>query len=107
MWNAWIIWCVDLNARLLSFRKNAVLMSEGESGESLFILKIGSVKVYVSDGQGNEIVLDDLRPGTYFGEVSLLDDEPRTASAITLERTEVLAVSKSVFLVVRQSFNLG
>jgi CRP/FNR family cyclic AMP-dependent transcriptional regulator len=86
------------NARALSFRKNTVLMSEGETGESLYIVKSGSIKVYVSDGEGHEIVLEVEGPGSYIGEVSLLDNEPRTASAITLESTEVLAVSKSVFV---------
>ena len=87
-----------LNARVMIFRKNAMLMSEGESGESLFILKTGCVKIYVSDEHGHEIVLDNLGPGTYFGEVSLLDDKPRTASAITLGVTEVMIISKSVFI---------
>ena len=87
-----------MNARVLTFRRNTILMSEGESGESLCILKRGAVKIFASDEQGNEIVLDDLGPGSYFGEVSLLDDEPRTASAITLEHSEVLSISKSDFV---------
>lgn len=86
------------NGRLLTFRRNTILMTEGEVGESLCILKRGSVKIFASDEQGNEIVLDDLRPGSYFGEVSLLDDEPRTASAITLEPSEILSISKSDFV---------
>ena len=87
-----------VNARTLTFRRNTILMSEGESGESLCILKRGLVKIFASDEQGNEIVLDDLRPGSYFGEVSLLDDEPRTASAITLVSSEILFISKLDFV---------
>lgn len=86
------------NARTLTFRKNSVLMSEGETGASLYVIKSGSVKIYVSDDQGNEIVLNDLKPADYFGEVSLLDDEPRTASAVTLQRTEVVVIAKSTFV---------
>lgn len=87
-----------MNSRILTFRKNTILMTEGEIGETLCILKGGSVKIFASDEQGNEIVLDDLRPGSYFGEVSLLDDEPRTASAITLEPSEILSISKTDFV---------
>lgn len=86
------------NARTLTFRKNSVLMSEGETGESLYVIKSGVVKIYVSDEQGNEIVLNDLKSADYFGEVSLLDDEPRTASAVTLTRTEVVLIAKTTFL---------
>ena len=88
-----------LSARALTFRKNTVLISEGETGESLYIIKSGNVNIYVSDDQGNEIVLSNLGPGSYFGEVSLLDNEPRTASAITLERTEIVAIAKADFMI--------
>jgi len=86
------------SSRPLSFKKNTVLMSEGETGESMYIIKGGSVKIYVSDGEGHEIILGVEGPGRYIGEVSLLDDQPRTASAITLERTDVMAISKASFL---------
>ncbi|MFK7893858.1 MAG: Crp/Fnr family transcriptional regulator [Granulosicoccus sp.] len=86
------------SARLLSFRKNAVLMSEGESGEAFYIVKSGAVRIFVSDEEGNEIILNDLGAGDYFGEVSLLDGEPRTASAMAVQRTQVLAVPKHAFV---------
>ena len=73
-------------------------MSEGETGESMYIVIAGSIRVFVGDEEGNEIVLFLEGPGSYLGEISLLDDEPRTASAITLEKTEVLAISKAGFL---------
>lgn len=84
-------------SRKLKFRKNTILMSEGETGESLFIVKSGSIKIYVSDEQGGEMTLFVEGPGSYIGEISLLDDAPRTASAVALEDTEVLVISKSLF----------
>lgn len=86
------------SARVVSFRKNSVLMSEGESGEALYVIKNGTVKIFVSDEEGNEIVLNDLGPGSYFGEVSLLDGEPRTASAIALQNTQILVIPKITFI---------
>lgn len=86
------------HSRSLSFRKNTVLMSEGETGESMYVVRSGSIKIFVSDEDGHEIVLYIEGPGSYIGEISLLDDAPRTASAVTLEKTEVLAISKSGFL---------
>ena len=74
------------HSRSLSFRKNTVLMSEGETGESMYVVRSGSIKIFVSDEDGHEIVLYIEGPGSYIGEISLLDDAPRTASAVTLEK---------------------
>ena len=86
------------HSRSPTFRKNTVLMSEGETGESMYVVRSGSIKIFVSDEDGHEIVLYIEGPGSYIGEISLLDDGPRTASAVTLEKTEVLEISKSGFL---------
>lgn len=84
-------------SRMLNFRKNSILMTEGETGESMYIIESGSVKIFISDENGSELTLFVEGPGSYIGEISLLDDEPRTASAITLEDTRVLVISKAVF----------
>lgn len=86
------------HARTLTFKKNTILMSEGETGECMYLIQSGSVKIYVSDDNGNELILFVEGPGSYIGEISLLDDAPRTASAVTLEKTQVLAVSKGAFI---------
>lgn len=85
-------------ARKLTFRKNTLLMSEGEPGQSMYVILSGAVKVYVADENGAELTLFMEGPGSYLGEISLLDDSPRSASATTIEKTEVLAISKDVFL---------
>ena len=84
-------------SRVLNFRKNSILMCEGETGESMYIIESGSVKIFITDEQGGELTLFVEGPGSYIGEISLLDDEPRTASAITLDNTRVLVISKAVF----------
>lgn len=85
-------------SRELNFRKNSVLMSEGDVGESMYVVKSGLVKVYVSDSDGRELVLYEQGPGAVLGEISLLDDEPRSASVITLEPSSALMIGKQAFL---------
>lgn len=85
------------HSRAVSFRKNSILMTEGETGESLYVIESGSVRIYVSDEQGGEITIFVQGPGSYIGEISLLDGAPRTASAIAQEDTRVLVISKSSF----------
>ncbi len=84
-------------SRIHKHRKGVLLMAEGESGESLYLIVSGRVKIFVSDENGNEMTLFVETPGGCIGEISLLDDAPRTASAITLETTEVISVSKNSF----------
>jgi len=73
-----------------NYRKNTVLMNEGEPGDATFVLLTGKVKIYSNDAYGHEIVYDIVEAGDYFAEMSL-DGGPRTASAMTLE-TSVCSV---------------
>lgn len=85
------------HSRAISFKKNSILMTEGETGESLYIIESGSVRIYVSDEQGAEMTVFVQRPGSYIGEISLLDGAPRTASVVAIEDTRVLVISKTSF----------
>jgi CRP/FNR family cyclic AMP-dependent transcriptional regulator len=67
-----------------TYKKNSVIINEGDVGESLFILLQGRVKVYATDDSGREITYGNIDVGAYFGEMSL-DGGPRSASVITLE----------------------
>lgn len=77
------------------FSKGEILVQQGDSGDSLFIISDGKVNVSVSDGAGCKTHLADLQSGDYFGEMSLLTGEPRSASVIALQETEVIVVEKS------------
>ena len=77
--------------------KNTILVSEGDSTGSLFIVLEGRVKVFVSDEDGHEMVLGTHGPGEYFGEMALLDEGPRSASVATLEPCQFLVVPKEDF----------
>ena len=69
-----------------TFPKNAVIINEGDRGDSLYVILSGKVKVYVSDDDGREMILDIYGPGDYVGEMAL-DGRPRSASVMTLEPT--------------------
>lgn len=81
-----------------SFPKNTVLFSEGDETDSLYIICDGKVKVTISDNEGNEVILSILGVGEYFGEMALLDSEPRSASAVSKEPCEILIISKKDFM---------
>ena len=78
------------------FPRNAVLINEGEHGDSLFIVLSCKVKVYASNEAGKEIIIDFHGPGEYVGEMSL-DGSPRSASVMTVEPTTCAVVSRAHF----------
>jgi CRP/FNR family transcriptional regulator, cyclic AMP receptor protein len=73
-----------LRGGIRSYKKNTVIINEGEVGESLFVLLQGRVKVYSNDGDGREITYNIVEQGDYFAEM-WLDGGPRSASVMTLE----------------------
>ncbi len=76
-----------------TFPKNAVIINEGDRGDTLFVILSGKVKVYVSDDDGREMILDMHDAGEYVGEMSL-DGRPRSASVMTLEPTTCSVLSR-------------
>jgi CRP/FNR family cyclic AMP-dependent transcriptional regulator len=78
------------------FPRNAVLINEGEQGDSLFIVLSGRLKVYASNAAGKEIVIDFHGPGECVGEMSI-DGSPRSASVMTTEPTTCAIVSRVQF----------
>lgn len=82
-----------LRGQVRAFPKNAVIINEGDRGDSLYIILTGKVKVYVSDDDGREMILDIYAPGDYVGEMAL-DGRPRSASVMTLEPTTCSVVTR-------------
>lgn len=80
-----------------SYPKGRTIVSEGEPSQSMYILLAGRAKVQRSDAEGKEVILAVLGSGEFIGEMSLIDDAPRSASVITLESCEFMAVSKEAF----------
>jgi CRP/FNR family cyclic AMP-dependent transcriptional regulator len=80
-----------------TFPTHAVLITEGDDTDSLYVILEGEVKVFVSDENGKEVILNMMGPGEYFGELALVDEGPRSASVMTMEPTKVMVISKSDF----------
>jgi CRP/FNR family cyclic AMP-dependent transcriptional regulator len=79
------------------YAKDTVVLSEGDQSYSLYAINRGQVKVFLCNEDGNEIILNILGAGDYFGEMSLLDDNARSASVMTLEESELTIISRQDF----------
>ena len=79
-----------------TYPKDTMIFSEAQPGQELYIIQKGSVKItkIVND---NEVLLALLKPGDIFGEMSLLENKPRSASAIAHEDAQLLAVNRANF----------
>jgi CRP/FNR family cyclic AMP-dependent transcriptional regulator len=87
-----------------SYPRGRTIVAEGDPSQSMYILLSGRAKVQRSDSEGKEVILAVLGAGEFFGEMSLIDDEPRSASVITLESCDFLSIRKESFItVLRQS----
>jgi uncharacterized membrane protein len=71
------------------------LFQAGDPGDSMYIIRSGEIEIYFKDNTGNRIVLERATPGHFFGELSLLDQGTRTASAETLTEVEALRVDQA------------
>ncbi len=87
-------------ARLATRRrypKETVVFFENEEGDFFFTIISGRIKVTILGDDGREIILSILGPGDFFGEMALLDNEPRSATAIAVEDTELLSLHRTDF----------
>ncbi len=80
-----------------SFQKNTIIINEGDEASSFFIIIKGAVKVFLSNEEGKEIIINAQGAGDHFGELALLDDAPRSASVITTEKSTIGVIAKEDF----------
>lgn len=86
------------NFTIVKYDARQVLFREGDPGDSFFVVLKGAIKIYINHPEGQEKTLSVCRPGDSFGELSLLDGKPRSASAQTLKKTELLVISQENFM---------
>jgi CRP/FNR family transcriptional regulator, cyclic AMP receptor protein len=72
-----------------------VLFKYGDPGDSLYIVRAGEVEIFFKNDTGERIVLETARPGDFFGEISLLDGGPRTASAEVTKDLRAVIVDRA------------
>ncbi len=80
-----------------SVRPRTVIVSQGSHGRDMFIVLSGSLKVSVLSGEGKEISFVVLRPGDYFGELSLIDGRRRSATVMAIESSELMVLGHSEY----------
>lgn len=83
---------------LRSYRKNSIILTEGDTSSSLYLVIEGELKVYVSDEDGRANIINRLGPGDYFGELSLIDEQPRSASIEALTPCRLSVITRTFFI---------
>jgi CRP/FNR family cyclic AMP-dependent transcriptional regulator len=79
-----------------AYAKTTVIINEGDTSDTIYIILTGQVKVYLRNADGREVTLNVHGPGEYFGEMAI-DGGPRTASVVTLEACKFLTITKTDF----------
>jgi CRP/FNR family cyclic AMP-dependent transcriptional regulator len=87
-----------------SYRKSEVIFKEGSAGSEMYLIHSGRVLLSVRQNETQEVPLVVLNPGDFFGEMALVDDSPRSATASAVEDdTELIVMDRARFLfMVRQ-----
>ncbi|MGQ0765680.1 MAG: Crp/Fnr family transcriptional regulator [Gemmatimonadota bacterium] len=80
-----------------NYPKGSVIVFEDDPGDSLFIVRDGRVKVVLIGEDGREVILGVMGVGEHFGELSLIDDQPRSAHVIAMEETNLLVLRRDDF----------
>lgn len=80
-----------------SYPSGSVILFEDDPGDALFIVRGGRVKVVLVADDGREVILGILGVGEHFGELSLIDDEPRSAHVIAMEESALLVLRRDDF----------
>ena len=84
--------------RLQSVSRGAVVVTEGDAPRGLYLVLSGRLKVFLNDDEGREVVLAIEESGSAFGEISLLDEEPRSASVAAIEPCDLVMIGKEALL---------
>jgi CRP-like cAMP-binding protein len=79
------------------YTRGDTIFYEGDPGAFLCIVHAGRIKLSLTSPEGREIIIDLLGPGNVFGELALLDGEPRSADAVATEPTELLLLERDEF----------
>lgn len=93
-----VLYALAEKAKSAKFSRQTTIVMEGDETSSLYIILSGKVRIYSSDDKSKEVTLLIQEPGSYFGEIALLSDEPRSASVVTLEPTTCAVISKMDFV---------
>ena len=97
---------LQILAKVIDFiqvKENEIIFNGGEVGESLYIVKSGEVELFIKDTAGQKIVLTVAEKEDLFGELSMLDNKPRSATAMALIETELFVLDRDDLLLLFQT----
>lgn len=83
-------------ATMRKFAKDEPLIHKGDAADSFFVILNGHLKIVTTDTKGDEIIINKVGPGETVGEMSLIDQRPRSAGVIALENVDALELTKDV-----------
>lgn len=84
--------------RRRAFHQAEIIFHRDDPGATLFVIKSGRVRIFISSPEGQEVALAVFGPGEAFGELALLDGQPRSASAVAIEPVETYCIQRADFI---------
>lgn len=79
------------------YPREALIFQEGDPADALYLVEEGKVKVQLADTEGNDVIISVLGPGEHFGEMALIDAEPRSTRITTMVPTTLRVIGKDAF----------
>jgi uncharacterized membrane protein len=86
---------------LMSVREappGTLLFKMGDPGDAMYLIEAGQVRIYIHDGDGENLMLAELRDGDFFGEMAIIDGKPRSANAAVVEQACLAVLAREDFL---------
>lgn len=80
-----------------TFKADEYIFYEGEKGSEMFLVLSGKIEILKNSIDGSQIKLAEIKPGNFFGEMSVLDDQPRSATAIAATDSILISIGKNNF----------
>jgi CRP-like cAMP-binding protein len=89
---------LSIGLRRRRYPKGRVIVRQGDPGTTLYIVEAGRVKVVLTSPKGQEAILNVIGPGDFFGDIALLDGQPRTADVIAVEESQLLLFGRDALV---------
>ena len=81
-----------------NYPSSAVIFRNGDVGDAMYIIDVGKVRISITDADGHMVILAELGPGDFFGEMSMLDGHTRSADAMVVEEARLAKLTRADFL---------
>jgi CRP/FNR family transcriptional regulator, cyclic AMP receptor protein len=89
--------------RTRRFKRGEVVFHQGDPGDALFVVTKGAIKISLPSEAGDEAIIATVRPGDFFGELALLDEDRRTATVTATSPMELVVMTRQSFSALDQA----